>query len=80
MIRALRSGQIAAAGLDVFEREPVAPDNPLLAMENVVLTPHSAGFSDEAIRSGRRQGAEELARMLRGELPRSLVNPDILRR
>ncbi len=79
MIRALQSGQIAAAGLDVFEREPVAADNPLLAMENVVLTPHSAGFSDEAIRSGRRQGAEELARMLRGELPRSLVNPDIRR-
>lgn len=74
MIRALQSGQIGAAGLDVFEREPVAPDNPLLAMGNVVVTPHSAGFSDEAIRTARRLGAEEIARMLRGERPRSPVN------
>lgn len=80
MIGALQSGRIAAAGLDVFEHEPVAPDNPLLTMANVVLTPHSAGFSDEAIRSGRRQGAAELSRMLRGEPPLSLVNPAVLRR
>ncbi len=43
LIDALRDGEIAAAGLDVFEREPVAPDNPLLSMPNVVATPHSAG-------------------------------------
>ena len=43
LIAALREGRIAAAGLDVFEQEPVAPDNPLLAMDNVVVTPHSAG-------------------------------------
>ena len=43
LIAALRNGEIAAAGLDVFEREPVAPDNPLLSMPNVVATPHSAG-------------------------------------
>ena len=43
LIAALRKGEIAAAGLDVFEQEPVAPDNPLLSMSNVVATPHSAG-------------------------------------
>ena len=43
LIDALREGKIAAAGLDVFENEPVAQDNPLLFMDNVVVTPHSAG-------------------------------------
>ena len=43
LITALREGRVAGAGLDVFEREPVAPDNPLLSMDNVVVTPHSAG-------------------------------------
>ena len=43
LIEALREGRIAGAGLDVFEREPVDPSNPLLAMDNVVVTPHSAG-------------------------------------
>ena len=43
LIDALREGRIAAAGLDVFEQEPVAPDNPLLSMDNVVVTPHTAG-------------------------------------
>ncbi len=43
LIDALREGQIAAAGLDVFEKEPIDPDNPLLSMDNVVVTPHSAG-------------------------------------
>ena len=43
LIDALREGRIAAAGLDVFEKEPIDPDNPLLSMDNVVVTPHSAG-------------------------------------
>ena len=43
IIDALREGRIAAAGLDVFEKEPIDPDNPLLSMDNVVVTPHSAG-------------------------------------
>ncbi len=78
LIRALRIGQIAGAGLDVFEQEPIAPDNPLLTMDNVVVTPHSGGFSDAAIRTGRRLAAEEMRRLLRGEALRNLVNRDVL--
>lgn len=80
LIRALQSGRIAGAGLDVFEQEPIARDNPLLAMPNVVTTPHSGGYSEESIRTGRRMAAEELARILRGEMPRNLVNRDLLSR
>lgn len=77
LIRALESGRIAGAGLDVFEREPVAPDNPLLGMANVVVTPHAGGYSEESIRTVRRLAAEEMARILRGEQPRNLVNREL---
>src|SRR5262249_46521085 len=80
LIRALQAGKIAGAGLDVFEQEPIAPDNPLLRMPNVVTTPHAAGYSEESIRTGRRLAAEEMARILRGEPPRNLVNRDLLAR
>jgi D-3-phosphoglycerate dehydrogenase len=73
---ALRAGQIAGAGLDVFEQEPIAPDNPLVGLPNVVLTPHAAGYSESAIATVRRSAAEEMARILSGELPRNLVNPE----
>lgn len=43
MIEALKSGEIAGAGLDVFEQEPPADDNPLFSMENVIVSPHNAG-------------------------------------
>ena len=46
LIRALQSGEIAGAGLDVFEQEPTPADNPLLKMDNVIVTPHSAGSSN----------------------------------
>jgi D-3-phosphoglycerate dehydrogenase len=77
LARALRAGQIAGAGIDVFEQEPMAPDNPLLGMKNVVVTPHAGGYSEEAIRTVRRRAAEEVARILRGERPHNLVNTDL---
>ena len=46
LIKALDGGEIAGAGLDVFEEEPTSPDNPLLKMDNVIATPHSAGSSN----------------------------------
>ena len=80
LVDALRSGEIAGAGLDVFEVEPAGGDNPLFAMDNVIVTPHSAGLSSESFRNAARQVGQETARILRGSLPMSLVNPEVLAR
>jgi D-3-phosphoglycerate dehydrogenase / 2-oxoglutarate reductase len=77
LAQALRAGDIAGAGIDVFEQEPILADNPLLGMENVVVTPHAGGYSEESIRTVRRRAAEEVARILRGERPHNLVNSDL---
>ncbi|MBA2448732.1 MAG: C-terminal binding protein [Chloroflexi bacterium] len=77
LYRALRDGRIAGAGLDVFAVEPTPPDNPILQLDNVIVTPHAAGFSDEAVRTGQRLGAEEMARILSGGFPRNICNPEV---
>ena len=80
LVEALRNGEIAGAGLDVFEEEPAGAGNPLFAMDNVILTPHTAGLSSESFGNGSAQIGQETARILRGTLPMSLVNPDVLAR
>jgi D-3-phosphoglycerate dehydrogenase len=77
LVAALQAGRLAGAGLDVLEREPPAPDNPLLAMENVIITPHAAYYSDDSLAYLQSAVAEEVARVLRGERPRSPVNPEV---
>ncbi|MGN6811448.1 MAG: C-terminal binding protein [Thermomicrobiales bacterium] len=77
LIAALQSGQIAGAGLDVFEVEPLSADSPLLKMDNVVLTPHTASYADETFRIMRRRVGEEAARALRGQMPNTPVNPQV---
>ena len=77
LIEALRNGEIAGAGIDVFEEEPTPPDNPLLKMDNVIVTPHTAGASDAGLVAGERRLGEETARILRGTWPMSLVNPAV---
>lgn len=74
LIAALQNGDIAAAGLDVCEQEPIARDNPLLAMDNVIVTPHIAWYSVEAIQSLQQKVGEEVVRVLSGEKPRNPVN------
>ncbi len=80
LIEAVRAGKIAGAGLDVFEVEPVEIDNPLLHMENVVVTPHVAGSSAPGWDAIRRRAGEDAARYLRGERPHGLVNLEVLGR
>ncbi len=66
LIEALISGHIAAAGLDVFVREPVAPDNALLTMENVVLAPHIAWLTPETLERSLGVAVENCKRLARG--------------
>jgi len=77
LIAALQNGTIAGAGLDVFDPEPPAPDNPLLHMDNVTVTPHTASYADETFRIMMRRVGEEAARALRGQMPNTPVNPQV---
>lgn len=72
---ALQSGHLSGAGLDVWEVEPPAKDNPLLMLENVVATYHTAGVTHEARRNAARMGAEQLIEVLAGKPAPRLVNP-----
>lgn len=80
LIRALESGMIEGACLDVFEREPVDPKNPLLQMEQVLVTPHDASYSDEAFLLLKNAVMEEALRIKNREQPRNVVNKDVLKR
>ncbi|MEM8768788.1 MAG: C-terminal binding protein [Pseudomonadota bacterium] len=80
LIEALKSGSIAAAGLDVLGEEPPAPDNPLLAMDNVIVTPHVASATTRMRPETRRRVGREVALVLRGRWPMSCVNPTVLPR
>ncbi|HZQ07134.1 MAG TPA: C-terminal binding protein [Anaerolineae bacterium] len=77
LIRALTDGWIAAAGLDVLEQEPPRPDNPLLKLDNIVLTPHIAAYSDEYFNEAWRLSVETAIALSRGQFPRSYVNHDV---
>ena len=76
LIRALKEGKIAAAGLDVLEVEPTPPDNPLLEMDNVLITPHMGGMAQEAYEKNRAFAAQNAARVAGGEEPQSVVLPE----
>ncbi len=80
LYHALKEKKIASAALDVFEVDPVKPDNILLKLENVTATPHTAGRSPEVERRGYQQVAEATAKYLRGEeINRSqIANPKVL--
>ena len=78
LIKALQEGWIAGAGLDVLEIEPVKPDNPLLKMKNVILSPHNASASARFDPARRRRVGQELALVLSGRWPMSCVNPTVL--
>jgi len=79
MIRALSTGRLAGAGLDVFEKEPPDPENPLFKFDNVVITPHMASHTVESLRKMAIEVAEGVVKVLKGETPTNIVNPEMLK-
>jgi D-3-phosphoglycerate dehydrogenase / 2-oxoglutarate reductase len=80
LLSALKSGHLAAAALDVFEREPTPSDNPLLCQPNLVLSPHSASNSVEGNRRMNLGAVTQALQVLGNERPQSLVNPEVWER
>jgi len=78
LIAALQAGKIAGAAVDVFEQEPVDPANPLLAMENVIVTPHSLCWTDECFHNMASTGLASIVDALAGKRPQFVVNPAVL--
>ena len=77
LAQALAAKQIAGAGVDVWDKEPPASDHPLLAFDNVVASPHTAGMTHEARENMGRIAAEQLIVTLDGKRPPRIVNPDV---
>ena len=80
IVRALREGHIAGAAFDVYETWPVQPDNPLLKLDNVILTPHIGGSTDETVERHSTMIADDVERFLGGERPLNLLNPQVWNR
>jgi phosphoglycerate dehydrogenase-like enzyme len=80
LIRALESRAIAGAALDVFENEPLEADSPLLKLENVILTSHSVGWTEELWRDMGRIACEAAVTVSRGRAPGGIVNREVLDR
>ena len=77
---ALRSGVIAAAAIDVYDPEPPLRDNPLFALENILLSPHSAALTEECVIRMATGAAEGIVDVLAGKKPQFIVNPDVFHR
>lgn len=80
LVEALRDKRIAGAMLDVYENYRVEPGHPLFSLDNVILTPHCAAVTKESRARASVAAADEMLRILRGERPRNLVNPEVLRK
>ena len=78
LYEALTTGQIAGAGVDVMVDAEPPPDNPLVQLDNFLVTPHVAFFSQESTLELEERAAGEVARVLKGEMPDNLVNPGVL--
>jgi phosphoglycerate dehydrogenase-like enzyme len=78
LVAALAEKRIAGAALDVFEQEPIAPDDPLLSFENVIVAPHGIGLLDHTFRVGGQSACQSVLAVAAGRVPRYVVNPAAL--
>lgn len=78
LLRAVESGIVGGVALDVLEKEPISTDSPLMKLDNIILTPHFAWYSDDSIQLLQHSVAEEALRVLNGQFPKHLVNPEVL--
>ncbi len=77
LVEALRERRIGGAVLDVYREQPIARDHPLLKMDNVVLSPHAAGITGEAMQKMSESAARDVLRVLAGEKPVNFANPEV---
>jgi len=80
LITALQDRRIAGAGLDVLETEPLSPTSPLLKIDRVILTPHTAAHTAAALQRVRKSTVENVVRVLRGQPPLNLINNSVVSR
>lgn len=78
LVAALSSGHVGGAALDVFVTQPLPPDHPYFSFDNVIITPHMAGITEESMMRMGIGAAEEAIRVLSGQLPLNLRNPEVV--
>ncbi|MGY8826690.1 MAG: 2-hydroxyacid dehydrogenase [Candidatus Latescibacterota bacterium] len=79
LTRALQDHSIAGAGLDVFEKEPIDPNDPILELDNVIVAPHGLAWTDECFTGIGRNAVAAICRLAAGRLPEFIVNPEAAR-
>jgi D-3-phosphoglycerate dehydrogenase len=80
LYQALKERWIAGAALDVMEKEPPDWENSLLQLDNLIITPHSSFYSEESYVELKTKVAQAVLSVLKGELPRAIVNPQVVKR
>jgi len=80
LTRALKERWIAGAGIDVFEKEPPDPNDPLLKLDNVILAPHGLAWTEEIVRDNGLEACDNILAVFRGEAPENVVNREVLAR
>jgi D-3-phosphoglycerate dehydrogenase len=78
VVAALRSGHLGGAAIDVFAEQPLPGDHPFFTLDNVIITPHLAGITEESMERMGIGAVEETLRVLKGDLPLNLVNPSVV--
>jgi phosphoglycerate dehydrogenase-like enzyme len=78
LTKALQDRRIAGAGLDVFEKEPIDPADPLLSLDSVILSPHGLAWTEESVRDNGLEACDHILAVARGEVPAGLVNREVL--